>query len=279
MPLNILPISDPADPRVAEYANLRDLDLRARPVGGPIPLPPHGLFIAEGELVVHRLIASRFKTRSVLTNRSRLETSRPILDRLPESTPVFLVTDALIDGILGFKFHRGILAVGEAGPPLALEDTLRSATLITVLEDLANLDNVGAVFRNTAAFAGPHGAVLLNDRCCDPLYRKAIRTSMGHVLRVPFTTLAPWPAALATLKEAGFTLLALSPRPDAIPLDRLAAAPPPKAALMLGAEGPGLSDAAMAAADLIVRIPIDQGADSLNVAVAAAVALHRLSPL
>src|SRR5947207_3361288 len=120
--LDITPIADFSDPRVAEYLNLRDLDLRARTVGGPIPLPPGGLFVAEGELVVHRLIGSRFRTRSILTNRTRLESSRPILERLPEATPIYLVTDALIDQILGFKFHRGILAVGEAGPPLPLDD-------------------------------------------------------------------------------------------------------------------------------------------------------------
>jgi tRNA G18 (ribose-2'-O)-methylase SpoU len=279
--LHVVPIDDFADPRVAEYANLRDMDLRSRVRGGPVPLPDGGLFVAEGEWVVQRLVGSRYRTRSVMTNASRLESARPWLATLPPATPVYLVTDALLDRIVGFKFHRGMLAIGEAGPPLSLDAALERAVVAVVLEDTANLDNVGSLFRSVAAFCGVdgRGAVLLNERCCDPLYRKAVRVSMGHVLRVPFTTLAPWPDGLGRLKAMGFTVLALSPRADAESLEEVASTPPARVALLLGAEGPGLTAEAMGAADRVVRIPISADVDSLNVAVAGAIALHQLAPI
>src|SRR5262249_36257417 len=151
---------------------------------------------------------------------------------------------------------------------------LASVRLLVVLEDLANHDNVGGIFRAVGALGGiGTAAAILSPRCCDPLYRKAIRVSMGMALRVPSARLEPWPAGLSALQEAGFTLLALTPRSDATPIDVLA--PIAKPALLLGAEGPGLSDAAMAMADRRVRIPIARGVDSLNVVVATGIALHR----
>src|SRR5262245_43543277 len=193
---------------------------------------------------------------------------RDALDRLPPQTPIYVTDQAIMNGVVGFNIHRGILAAGErpAAPPL--DALLARSTSVVVLEDIANHDNMGGIFRAAAALAGmpspsaPGVSILLSPRCCDPLYRQAIRVSMGTVLHVPFARLSPWPEALSRLKEAGFTLIALTPRAGAIPIDQVR--PPARCALLLGAEGPGLTPAAVEAAPLHVRIPIDSRVDSLN---------------
>lgn len=260
----LVPINDPADPRLDDYRNLTDAQLRARDHAG--------VFIAESELVVRRLLRSRFPTRSLLL----AESARHRLANLPlpDPTPVYLAPDNLLTEIVGFPFHRGVLAAGGRLPAPPLTTLLQSARLLVILEDTANTDNMGAVFRNTACLAGRGAAILLSPGCCDPLYRKALRVSIGYALTVPFGPAEPWPAALADAADAGFTLVALTPDPHAEPLEALPNGG--RYALLLGAEGPGLSPAAMAHARR-VRIPMAEGADSLNVATAAAVALSRLA--
>jgi tRNA G18 (ribose-2'-O)-methylase SpoU len=176
--------------------------------------------------------------------------------------------------VVGFHLNRGVLASADRAPVPAVPELLARARRIAVLEGVNDHENLGALFRNAAAL-GVHG-VLLAYGCADPLYRRSVRVSMGHVLRVPFASLPAWPEGLGAVRAAGFTLLALTPRPLSVPLAELDPAMVPRTALMVGAEGPGLSDTALAAADLRVRIPMEPGVDSLNVATAAAVAFHHL---
>jgi tRNA G18 (ribose-2'-O)-methylase SpoU len=284
MPL--IEIHSPADPRIADYLDIREAELRKDRFDAP-----GGLFIAEGELVYRRLLTSRFRTRSVLVTPTRLRTIDDTLSALAPDTPVYLVDQATMNRVVGINIHRGILAIGERGPEPALAELLRAKRIAVLLEDLVNHDNLGGVFRNTAALAGPKAAaVLLSPRCADPLYRKSIRVSMGHVLSVPYARLADGQQALARLRELGFTLIALTPRPDADDIvevaDRLA--PGARCALILGTEGPGLSEVTLTQADIRARIRMPGATDqtrpslghidSLNVSVAAAIALHRLAP-
>lgn len=260
-------VEDPGDPRIAAYREARDQELRAR----------RGLFIAEGRTVVARLLeGSRFRARSVLVTAAALEALRDLLERARPGLPVYVAPAEILRGVMGFKFHRGCLAVGQRGTdPTA--DELMAPTgprLLLGLEELADPDNVGVVFRSAMAF-GADG-VLLSPGSADPLYRKTIRTSMGGALRVPFARVAEWPAGLARLREAGYTVIALTPAGAVDIADLGAAQPAPeRAALLLGAEGAGLSEGARAQADVEVRIAMAPGADSLNVAAAAAIALHR----
>lgn len=263
----VIAIEDPADPRLSDYADLPDAALRDREATGA-----RGVFIAEGELVVRSLAASRFPVRSILVTPGRLEGCRDVVNALPPGTPVYVLPQGLMERAVGYAFHRGVMGVGERLPPPTLEAVTRLAGTLLLLEDLSNADNVGAVFRNAAALAGPDAAVLLSPGCCDPLYRKAVRVSMGHALRLPFRRCERWPDELDDLRRLGWTVLGLTPRPEA-PLVRDAARGAAKIAWLLGAEGPGLTDRALAKADAWARIPMQPGADSLNVATAAAVAL------
>jgi tRNA G18 (ribose-2'-O)-methylase SpoU len=180
----------------------------------------------------------------------------------------------LLSDVVGFRLTRGVLASADRLPAVPAADVLAGATRVAVLESLNDFENLGALFRNAAAFGVD--AVLLDAQCADPLYRRSVRVSMGHALRVPFAVLpGPWTAALAALREAGFTLLALTPHADAMPLASVV--PPDRWAVLLGAEGPGLTAAARSAADACVRIPMAPGVDSLNVATAAAVAFAHLT--
>lgn len=273
-PREVITIDDPADPRLADYANLTDAALRDRERLGLQPA-----FIAEGEPVVRHLIGSRFPVRSVLVSPDRLDRVADLAGTLPHSCPLFVATPKVIRGIVGFPFHRGVLACGGRLPnpePLALAAECRA---LVVCEDLCNPDNVGAVFRNLSALGGQGCGVLLSPRCCDPLYRKAIRVSMGHALRIPFATLQPWPDGIAALKGLGFQTVALGLTSSAVPLQSLDPARLTRPALIVGSEGPGLTNAALGAADLCARIPMAPGADSLNVAVALGVALaHLVTP-
>ncbi|MEL6795373.1 MAG: RNA methyltransferase [Planctomycetota bacterium] len=268
-PLNTIAIDDPDDPRIAAYRSLRENRLPK-----PTEHAPHGLFIAEGEKVVRRFAegASRFELASVLLAGSRLDRDRPWLAGLPDGTPIYLAGRPVMDAIVGFPIHRGVLAAGLRLPDPPIADLLAEAQTVLVLEGLANHDNVGGIFR-VAAVLGRNPVVLLDPTSCDPLYRKAIRVSMGHALAVPFARLPDWPNGLAELASAGFETLALGLAGDATSMhgwrprsDRVA--------WLLGAEGPGLSDCALAAADAVVRIGMEPGVDSLNVVTAAAIALH-----
>ncbi len=254
------------------YANLKDRDLR----------PRGGLFIAEGALVVRELIRSRFPVESVLIAQPRLDSMRDALDALPIDTPVYVAPQAVLDAIVGFHVHRGVLALGRRLPPTPPGELLAGAPAAVILENLTNHDNVGGIFRTVAALAPPNTPVLLSPGCCDPLYRKALRVSIGHVLHVPFTTLTPWPDALASIRHAGFHTLALTPRdsPDCPARtlgEEIRSGPPRRWALVLGTEGSGLSDAALRACAQRLRIPMAPSVDSLNVVVAAGIALYALA--
>jgi tRNA G18 (ribose-2'-O)-methylase SpoU len=229
--------------------------------------------------VVQRVIDDhRFTVRSVLLNAVNHRALGAVLSRLPPDVPVLLCETSDFFGITGFNLHRGCLALVERPVPTPSCEILRDANTLVVLEAVTNADNVGGVFRNVAAF-GADG-VLLSPTTCDPLYRKAIRTSMGATIRVPFSRIDDWPAGLADVRATGFTLVALTPRQPSVRLDEfVAAARPSRVALLVGTEGEGLSADAEVAADVRVRIPIRDAVDSLNLAVATGIALARLSGL
>jgi tRNA G18 (ribose-2'-O)-methylase SpoU len=257
-------ITDPDDPRIADYRALTDLELRTRWE------QPNGLFIAEGELVLRRAVRAGYPPRSFLVDAKRVDQ----LDDLPGEAPVYAATQQVLERATGFHVHRGVLASFHRLPLNEAADVLASARRIAVLEDVNNHTNIGAVFRGAAALG--IDAVLLSPTCADPLYRRSVRVSMGEVFAVPYARLQPWPAGLAQVHDAGFTVLALTPADDAVPLQRLRPGQRARAALLLGAEGPGLSRAALAASDVRVSIPMRRGVDSLNVAAAAAVAFWEL---
>jgi tRNA G18 (ribose-2'-O)-methylase SpoU len=269
--MSIVRISGADDPRVGAYHAVRDAEL----------VRERDLFVAEGRLVVERLIGEgRFDIQSILLSESAFRAFEPALSALPADVPVYVCAGGDLHGITGYDVHRGCLALAARPAPRPLAAVIEHARAIVVLDGVTNADNVGGVFRNAAAFGAD--AVLLDASSCDPLYRKAIRTSMAATLRVPFARLADqasgWAAALAGLKDRGFTLVALTPAESARDLDEFAASErPDKLALLLGSEGPGLSAASEAIADHRVRIPIRPAVDSLNLAVAAGIALHRLT--
>lgn len=253
-------ITDAEDPRLADFRDLTDADVRP---------DRRGIVIAEGVNVVERLAGSPYPVRAVVGVPARIEALQPVLE--PLDVPVYEVDKWLLSDVVGFRVTRGVLASADRPAPVEADALLRDASRVAVLEGLNDFENLGALFRNAAAFGVD--AVLLDRRCADPLYRRSVRVSMGHVLRVPFAVLDdPWPESL---RDSGLTLLALTPRPDAVPLREVL--PPDRWAVLLGAEGPGLSEAALAAADLRVRIPMSEGVDSLNVATAAAVAFAHLT--
>src|SRR5712664_3962678 len=256
-------VRDVDDPRLADYRELKDGARRRR----------DGTFIAESRQVVRRLLGeARFRARSVLATEAAAEDLR---DVLPAGLPVYVAPEATLQRVVGFNFHRGCLAVGERGAELGL-DGLLDARVLLVLEGVTNPDNIGGAFRNAMAFGA--GGVVLAPGCSDPLYRKAIRVSMGGTLVVPFTRAEPWPEALARVRGHGFTVVALTPDAGADIGELGTSQPvPERVALLLGAEGEGLSAAACAAADLAVAIRMTGRGQSLNVATASGIALHRLA--
>jgi tRNA G18 (ribose-2'-O)-methylase SpoU len=209
------------------------------------------------------------------------------LERLDPSTPVFVAERPVLERIVGFDLHRGILAAGRRARAPAAVDLVGRAGLLVLCEDLANHDNMGAIFRNVACLAGGAGpgsprmpaAILLSPRCCDPLYRKSLRVSMGHALRVPFARLEPWPEGLGMVERAGFEIAALAPAESGVLVSEYTPGPHTRPALLIGTEGEGLTGGSLALARARVRIPMAPGADSLNVATALAIALFRLGPL
>lgn len=281
-PVNIVPISTLDDPRLRVYANMRDAELAQRT--NPLdPAAHQGLFIAEGELVVRRLIRSPFATQSILTTPTRLDSITDSLQGLPPHVPIYLAEQSLLNNIVGFNMHRGLLAVGIRSQPHPLAHLIATAKPILVLEDTNNHDNLGGIFRNAACLAGPNAAIILSPRCTDPFYRKCLRVSMGCVLHIPFARATNTLDTIAQLKSVGVLTLAMTPGPGALNINDLAAelrASPQRIAIVLGAEGPGLSPQVMAACDHRVIIPMNLASpyvDSLNVHVASAIALHRLA--
>jgi tRNA G18 (ribose-2'-O)-methylase SpoU len=266
----IIEVDDPADPRLDDFRDLTVADRRPDRPGG------RGLVIAEGVVVVRRLLSSRYPVRAVLGVPRRLA---ELGGELPAAIPVYAVASATMAAVVGFHLNRGVLAVADRPPAPDLAELSAMAArvrLLAVLEGVNDHENLGSLFRNAAALGVD--ALALGPRCADPLYRRSVRVSMGHVLAVPFALLPerpPWPAALDGLRDAGLQIVALTPHPDAVPLPEAGLAGR-RVALLLGAEGTGLSAAAMAAADQRVRIPMAAGVDSLNVATAAALAFYAL---
>jgi len=250
------------DPLLADYRTVSDGELLRR----------RNLFVAEGRLVVGRLIEAGHRVESLLVNDPSYRALAASLSRLPQDVPVYICDTDEFAAITGFNLHRGCLAL--AGRPMdrSLHEVVRRADLLLVLEGVTDADNVGSAFRNAAAFGA---SVVLSEACCDPLYRKALRTSMGSVLRTPYARAREWGRDLGALKSEGFAVVALTPRADAIDLAACARERPrQRIALLVGSEGPGLTAAAQAMADVCVRIPIRADVDSLNLATATGIALH-----
>jgi tRNA G18 (ribose-2'-O)-methylase SpoU len=245
-----------------------------RSVGDRASLDRQGLFVAEGRLIVERLLSlPNLRVHSVALTPAAARVMAPLVDGLTD-IPVLICEPAVLETVTGFDFHRGCLALAyrpATSVPLA---AFAHAARLLALEGVGNPDNVGGLFRVALALGA--GGVLLDSTSGDPLYRKAIRTSMAAVLQVPFTRVEPWPSGLDALKAHGFTVVALTPDPDAIPIDAYRVEPGSRLILALGSEGPGLRPESMRHADVRLRIPIDPRADSLNVAVAAGIALTLL---
>ncbi|SBV30775.1 TrmH family RNA methyltransferase [Micromonospora krabiensis] len=258
-------ITDPGDERIADYRALTDVELRTRWE------PPHGLFIAEGELVLRRALRAGYPARSYLVDAKRVD---QLADLDTGEAPVYAASPEVLQQATGFHVHRGVLASFRRKPLPTAAEVLADARRVVVLEDVNNHTNLGAIFRGAAALGVD--AVLLSPTCADPLYRRSVRVSMGEVFAVPYAKLDHWPGGLDQVRESGFTVLAMTPAPDAVPMQRLTPAQRERAALLLGAEGPGLTAAAQAASDVRVVLPMRRGVDSLNVAAAAAVAFWEL---
>jgi len=299
----IVDVADPGDPRLADYARLTDVRLRTSMESA------HGLFMAEGEKVIRRAVAAGFGVRSMLVTRDKLAGLADLAGLCPG--PVYVVSQEVAERVTGYQVHRGALASmarralptvtsllsgsaavdngapgGSARPaPPRSGQQARDAQpgwprRIVLLEDLVDHANVGAIFRCAAALGVD--AVILSPRCADPLYRRAVKVSMGAVLAIPYARMSDWRAGLAEVRAAGFTLLALTPDQSAVPLE--AAGPAGRIALLLGTEGDGLSPRWLAEADMAVCVPMSPGAmamgvDSLNVVAAAAIACHELARL
>jgi len=265
--LDLQTVTDPADERLADYVSLTDVALRSRHE------PAKGLYIAESSTVLERALRAGHRPRSVLLAPRwvpDLERVLASLEPSDEPVPVYVADEPVLEAITGFHVHRGALAAMHRPALPALADVLTGARRVAVLEDIVDHTNVGAAFRSAAALGVD--AVLVTPRCADPLYRRSVRVSMGTVFQVPWTRVDPWPGGVGALREAGFVTASLALSDESITLDALVADPPERLALVLGAEGHGLTAATIAATDLVVRIPMAGGVDSLNVAAAAAVA-------
>jgi tRNA G18 (ribose-2'-O)-methylase SpoU len=285
-------VDDRDDPRLGPYRDLNDPAARIRrDADDPV-------FVVEGRLAVERLLTSEYPVRSLLVDDHQLTAVGDLVEATrTRGAPVFVGSRSLVASTVGFALHRGVVAVANRPLPPDTEKILADSTgnssragppLIAVLEGLNDHENIGSLFRNAAAF-GVAG-VLLDPTCADPLYRRSVRVSVGHVLHMPFARLMPWPTGLDVVRAFGFVVAALAPRPaadcgvPAVSLAELCASvsesdPPRGVALLVGAEGPGLTEMALATADVVVPIPIADRVDSLNVATAAAIAFHALTSL
>jgi tRNA G18 (ribose-2'-O)-methylase SpoU len=267
----VIDVDGAGDARLDDFRDLTTADRRPDRPGG------RGLVIAEGVVVVQRMLRSPYPVRSLLGVRSRIEALAPDLAAYHrQDLPCYVTSAETMAVVVGFHLNRGVLAVADRAPEPALADLVAQAGPLCVLEGVGDHENLGSLFRNAAGL-GVSG-VVLGPGCSDPLYRRSVRVSMGHVLRVPFTPVTAWPDALGELRAAGFRVLALTPGPDAVPLSA-AVRPGDRTAVLLGSEGHGLTAEAMAAADERVRIPMSGDVDSLNVATAAAIALYSVVSL
>jgi len=270
--VRIVEITDPEDPRIVDYTGLTDMQLRLRSE------PAAGLFMAESRRVIERALTGGCAPRSALMEPKWLAGLSPMLDEY--DIDVYLASPDLLRSITGFRLHRGALAAFHRPPRPPLPALLASVNSgsIVVLEDLVDHTNVGLIFRSAVALGA--AAVVVSPRCADPWYRRSVKSSMGAVFNVAWTVAPDWPNALETIREAGFTLIGLTPASDAVDLRTFAgpeAQRPARLALLVGTEGTGLSHAAQSALDVRVRIPMHGGVDSLNVAAAAAIACFVLA--
>ncbi|MDA1184083.1 MAG: RNA methyltransferase [Acidobacteria bacterium] len=265
--MSIIRIDDGHDPRLADYAGVRE----------PARLRDRGLFIAEGRFVVRRLLGIRRITmKSLLLNDAALNALADAIDHANPSPDVYVASPDVIEAATGFNMHRGCLALAERPADVLIDAVLSTSEFVVVLERVADPDNVGSVFRSAEAFGVD--AVLVSPGCCDPFYRKAIRTSSGALLVVPCAAAAPWPDALDRLRASGFVVAALTPEVSAIDIGVFVGTADARGrlAVVLGTEGHGLTAEALARADVQLRIPMAGEIDSLNIATAAGIALHRL---
>jgi len=265
-------VSDPGDPRLSDYVGLTDVELRKSLEA------EHGLFLAEGEKVIRRAVAAGYRVRSLLATEQKATGLADLAAVC--GGPAYVLPAAVAEQLTGYHVHRGALAALDRRPLPSVTGVLAGARSALVLEDIVDHTNVGAIFRCAAALGV--GAVVVSPRCADPLYRRSVKVSMGAVFAVPYARMTDWYGGLATVRAAGFELLALTPDPAAAPLGAVAAVPGERAALLLGTEGDGLSSRWRHEASRSVRIPMDPGAqaagvDSLNVVAAAAIACQWLA--
>ncbi|SEC26414.1 tRNA G18 (ribose-2'-O)-methylase SpoU [Paramicrobacterium humi] len=265
--MHIRPITELNAPGLEDYSRLTDVALRR------VLEPAGGLYLAESPKVIARAIAAGHVPRSVLLQQKWLDDVAPLLEPFPD-VPVFVGDEAVLEQLTGYHMHRGALASMHRPPLASVADTISDGSRIVVLEDIVDHTNVGAIFRAVAGIGAD--AVLVGPRCADPLYRRSVRVSMGTVLQVPWTRMPSWAGGIADVKSAGFHVAALALTDDAVPLDEFSARNHDKLAIVMGAEGDGLSRTAIRSADTVVVIPMKHGVDSLNVASASAVALWEL---
>ena len=261
-------IDDPDDPRLDDFRDLNSVDRRPDlPTG-------KGLVIAEGVLVVRRMLASRFTPHAMLgTDRRLAELQDDLAGAGAVRAPYYRASADVMARVVGFHLNRGVLAAARRIPEPTVAQVVDGARTVAVLEGVNDHENLGSIFRNAAGLGVD--AVVFGSGCADPLYRRAVRVSMGHALLVPFARATDWPADLVTLKERGFRLLAMTPHPEARPLpEAMGAVRDERIAVLVGAEGPGLTAAVQRSSDVRVRIPMSRGTDSLNVATAAALAFY-----
>jgi tRNA G18 (ribose-2'-O)-methylase SpoU len=255
-------IGSAGDERLADYRGLTDVALRTRIE------PPNGLFIAESEHVIRRALAAGYRPRSMVMAPEWLDRMAALVEAV--DAPVYAASYDVLRELTGFNVHRGALASFHRKPLPSVADVVVDAGRVVVLEDMVSHTNLGAVFRCAAALG--MDAVVLSPSCADPLYRRSVRVSMGEVFAIPYARAERWPGSLDDLRHLGFRTVALTPAADAVPLDAVSHPREVPVAVLLGTEGPGLSDDAIARSDVRVRIPMSAGVDSLNVAAAAAVA-------
>jgi len=269
---NVVVVDDPADPRLDDFRDLNSVDRRPDLPSGK------GLVIAEGVLVVQRMLASRFVPRAFLGTERRLGELAD--DLRTTDAPFYLANAEVMAAVVGFHLNRGVLAAAPRPVELSTPQILQGARTIAVLEGVNDHENLGSVFRNAAGLGVD--AIVFGRGCADPLYRRAVRVSMGHALLVPYAWSAEWPNELEVLRGNGFRVLAMTPNPAALTLAAaMETLEGEKVAILVGAEGPGLNERTMRASDVRVRIPMARGTDSLNVATAAAMAFYeraRLAP-
>lgn len=265
----VIPITAPDDPRVADFRRLNDAAFRRQvETAGPFH---KGVFVVEGWLGLERLVTSRYALGAVLVDAAKAERASHLIG--PRPVPLLTTQRSVLDEIVGFPLHRGVVAVAERGLPQLAENVVGRGRRLVVAEGVNDAENLGSIIRNAAALGGD--GLLLDPTSCDPLSRRTVRVSVGHALALPFARLS-WPDGLAELSDSGVTTVALTPRPDAMSIEEVQLAPDQRVAIVVGAEGPGLSDAAVDACEVTVRIPMARGIDSLNVAAATAIAAHRL---